>query len=151
MLSDRPVALQVGYLPNVQRSSRSEKRNSQDIFKLHCESMGFQREDPILYSCEKVKKVMREVKQSGRQFNKTDYLALKKNVVDEVSSKMVPDDVLNRYMIRTMDGPSSLWRMRKQFALQHAANCFMTFVFFMSSRGPAPIPRFTFYRAHCHD
>ncbi|KAJ3908505.1 hypothetical protein F5879DRAFT_998725 [Lentinula edodes] len=108
-----------------------------DIFELHCESMGFQREDPILYSCEKVKKVMREVKQSGRQFNKTDYLALKKNVVDEVSSKMVPDDVLNRYMIRTMDGPSSLWRMRKQFALQHAANCFMTFVFFMSSRGPA--------------
>ncbi|GAW08905.1 histone acetylase complex subunit [Lentinula edodes] len=66
------------------------------IFELHCESMGFQREDPILYSCEKVKKVMREVKQSGRQFNKTDYLALKKNVVDEVSSKMVPDDVLNR-------------------------------------------------------
>ncbi|KAE9383192.1 hypothetical protein BT96DRAFT_844416, partial [Gymnopus androsaceus JB14] len=30
-----------------------------------------------------------------------------------------------------------LWRMRKQFALQHAANCFMTFIFFMSSRQPA--------------
>ncbi|KAJ3722891.1 FAT domain-containing protein [Lentinula raphanica] len=98
-----------------------------DIYELHCESMGIQREDPTLYSCEKVKKL----------FNKTDYLALKKSVIDEISSKMVPDDVLNRYMIRTMDGPSSLWRMRKQFALQHAANSFMTFVFFMSSRQPA--------------
>ncbi|KAF9075762.1 FAT domain-containing protein [Rhodocollybia butyracea] len=108
-----------------------------DIYELHCESMGIQREDPILYSGEKVKKVMRELKQAGRQFNKSDYITLKKNVIDEVSSKMIPEDVLTQYMMRTMDGPSSLWRMRKQFALQHAANCFMTFIFFMSSRQPA--------------
>ncbi|KAJ3964888.1 hypothetical protein EV361DRAFT_975506 [Lentinula raphanica] len=72
-----------------------------------------------------VKKLVWEWKQS---FNKTDYLALKKNVIDEISSKMVLDDVLNRlisnlYMIHTMDGPSLL--------------CFMTFVFFMLSHQPA--------------
>ncbi|KIK68099.1 hypothetical protein GYMLUDRAFT_36928 [Collybiopsis luxurians FD-317 M1] len=108
-----------------------------DIYELHCESIGIQREDPILYSGEKVKGVMRGLKQSGRQFNKTDYITLKKNVIDEISSKMIPDDVLTKYMIKTMDGPGSLWRMRKQFALQHAANSFMTFIFFMSSRQPA--------------
>ncbi|KAE9408027.1 hypothetical protein BT96DRAFT_971059 [Gymnopus androsaceus JB14] len=55
------------------------------ICELHCESMGFQREDPILYSGEKVKKVTCEINQSGRQFGKADYLTLKKNVIDEVS------------------------------------------------------------------
>ncbi|KAF5390637.1 hypothetical protein D9757_002758 [Collybiopsis confluens] len=108
-----------------------------DIYELHCEMAGIQREEPILFSGEKVKRVMRGLKQSGRQFNKTDYLTLKKNVIDEISNKMIPDDVLTKYMLKTMDSPGSLWRMRKQFALQHAANSFMTFIFFMSSRQPA--------------
>lgn len=41
-----------------------------------------------------------------------------------------------QYMIRTMDTPSDLWRMRKQFALQLAASCFMTHAFFLTSRLP---------------
>lgn len=40
-------------------------------------------------------------------------------------------------MIRTMDGPVELWRMRKQFALQVASSAFMTYVLCLSSRVPA--------------
>ena len=40
-------------------------------------------------------------------------------------------------MIRTMDGPSELWRMRKQFALQVAATSFMTYILCLTSRLPA--------------
>jgi transformation/transcription domain-associated protein len=40
-------------------------------------------------------------------------------------------------MIRTMDGPAELWRMRKQFALQVASTAFMTFILCMTSRLPS--------------
>jgi hypothetical protein len=36
-----------------------------------------------------------------------------------------------------MVGPEELWRMRKQFSLQVASSCFMTFVFALSSRHPS--------------
>jgi transformation/transcription domain-associated protein len=39
-------------------------------------------------------------------------------------------------MIRTMEGPGELWRMRKQFALQLASNSFMTYVLYLSGRLP---------------
>jgi transformation/transcription domain-associated protein len=40
-------------------------------------------------------------------------------------------------MIRTMESPSELWRMRKQFALQTASSSFMTYVLCLSSRHPS--------------
>lgn len=42
-----------------------------------------------------------------------------------------------QYMIRTMDGPTELWRMRKQFALQLACTSFMTYVLCLTSRLPS--------------
>lgn len=39
-------------------------------------------------------------------------------------------------MIRTMNGPGELWRMRKQFTLQLAATNFMTYVVSISARHP---------------
>jgi len=71
--------------------------------------------------------------------------------MDEVCAKMVPDDVLtkvgvitttrmalilSKYMSRTMDGPTELWRMRKQFALQVASTSFATYTFFLTGRQP---------------
>ena len=47
-------------------------------------------------------------------------------------------------MMRSMDGPEELWRMRKQYALQIASCSFMTYVFSLSSRHP---PRFQVSRA----
>jgi len=40
-------------------------------------------------------------------------------------------------MIRTMNGPSELWRMRRQFASQLAACSFMTYALCLSSRHPS--------------
>lgn len=57
--------------------------------------------------------------------------------MDEVVAKLVPDDVLTKYMTRVMEGPSDLWRMRKQFASQVAATSFMTYVFCLTSRSPS--------------
>ncbi|KAI6047148.1 hypothetical protein EDC04DRAFT_2864285 [Pisolithus marmoratus] len=109
-----------------------------DIYDRHCEEHGITREDPILVSGEKVKRVLLEFRQSmGRTPNKTEYFTLRKDIMDEVIAKLVPDDVLTKYMTRVMEGPSDLWRMRKQFALQVAATSFMTYVFCLTSRSPS--------------
>ncbi|KDR83700.1 hypothetical protein GALMADRAFT_236040 [Galerina marginata CBS 339.88] len=117
-----------------------------DIYDLHCEERGFSREEPILFVGEKVKKVLRDYRQqfSKKQPTKVEYVTLKKDSCDEVGAKMVPDDVLTNYMVRTMGGPDELWRMRKQFALQVASCSFMTYLFCLSSRHPA---RFQISRA----
>ncbi|KAJ7700136.1 hypothetical protein B0H17DRAFT_1158131 [Mycena rosella] len=109
-----------------------------DIYDLHCEENGFAKEDPLLFAGEKIKKVLREYFQqkNGQQPGKIEYLTLKKDIYDEVAVKMVPEDILTRYMIRTMDGPSELWRMRKQFALQIASCSFMTYTLCLTHRTP---------------
>lgn len=57
--------------------------------------------------------------------------------MDEVITKMIPDDIVLRYMSGTMDGPAELWRMRKHFASQLAAVSFMTYVLAITSWQPA--------------
>lgn len=42
-----------------------------------------------------------------------------------------------QYMFRTMDGPTELWRMRKEFTLQIASASFLTYVLALSSRTPS--------------
>lgn len=87
---------------------------------------------------------------------------MKKELLDEVIKKLIPEDILTRvrnvtvdfpeyftdplsqYMIRSMEDPSELWKMRKQFALQLAATNFMTYVVCLSSRLP---PRFHISRS----
>ncbi|KAJ3510077.1 hypothetical protein NLJ89_g4881 [Agrocybe chaxingu] len=110
-----------------------------DVYDLHCEETQISREEPILFVGEKVRKVLREYRQqlSKKQPTKVDYLTLKKDSFDEIAAKMIPDNILSNYMIRTMGAPDELWRMRKQFSLQLASCCFMTHVFALSSRHPA--------------
>ncbi|KAJ2911788.1 hypothetical protein MD484_g8627, partial [Candolleomyces efflorescens] len=109
-----------------------------DIFDLHCEEAGLSKEEPILYSGEKVKRVLRGFREfPSRQLTKTEYITLKKEIFEEINVKMVPDSVITNYMVRTMDGPIELWRMRKQFTHQLAACGFMTFVLSISSGNPS--------------
>ena len=42
-----------------------------------------------------------------------------------------------QYMMKTMNNPAELWRMRKQFATQLAATCFMTYILCLTSRLPS--------------
>ncbi|KAF8138723.1 FAT domain-containing protein [Boletus edulis] len=109
-----------------------------DIYDRHCEETGITREDPILVSGEKVKSVLLDFKQANQRApGKAEYFTLRKDIMDEVVAKLVPDDVLTKYMLNVMGGPADLWKMRKQFALQIAATSFMTYVFCLTSRSPS--------------
>jgi transformation/transcription domain-associated protein len=105
----------------------------QDVYERHCEAIGFGKEDPIIAWVEK----MRSVADASRDL--VNLSNLRMDLLDEISTKMVPDTVLTRYMTRSMDSPSDLWLMRKQFTLQMASTMFLTYAFFISARGPGRI------------
>ncbi|KAI0650812.1 atypical/PIKK/TRRAP protein kinase [Trametes meyenii] len=109
-----------------------------DIYDQYCEDHGMSREEPIMMISDKVKASVKEFKQRhGRLPNKGEYHVLKKEFLDEVMSKAIPEDVITRYMMRTMEGPGELWRMRKEFALQLASVSFMTYLICLGSRLPS--------------
>lgn len=81
----------------------------QDIYDRHCDELGITREDPILMAGEKIRAVLREsqtivrhylcltfftTKSSFEKPNKTEFINLKKTVIDELVTKMIPDDIL---------------------------------------------------------
>ncbi|KAI0092413.1 atypical/PIKK/TRRAP protein kinase [Irpex rosettiformis] len=118
--------------------------NLGDIYEQFCDESGIGREDAVFLMGEKMKAVSRGFK-DHKEFNQTkpEFWNVKKEIIDEIRQKLIPENVLTRYMLRTMNGPSELWRMRKQFALQIAANSFLTYAFAFSSRHPS---RFTISR-----
>ncbi|KAI5124824.1 hypothetical protein M0805_005454 [Coniferiporia weirii] len=107
----------------------------QDVYDQHCEEIGVTREDPALKVARKHKDVIREINLTPT--NRAEHLGIRKAVLDEVCKKLVGEDVLSRYMTRTMCGPQELWRMRKAFTLQLAAVSFMTYTVCITSRQPA--------------
>jgi transformation/transcription domain-associated protein len=51
--------------------------------------------------------------------------------------------LIKQYMVKSMKDPESLWLMRKQFAIQSAANMFLTYMCCLHGRAPS---RFQFSR-----
>uniref|UniRef100_D8PQ42 Non-specific serine/threonine protein kinase n=1 Tax=Schizophyllum commune (strain H4-8 / FGSC 9210) TaxID=578458 RepID=D8PQ42_SCHCM len=111
----------------------------QDVYDQYCVDKGMSREEAIFFIGERVRKTLRDIKNSQRQQqnpSKVEYLMMKKDIIDELMTKLVPDNILSNYMLRTMKGPTELWRMRKQFTTQLAANSFLTYVFGVTHRSP---------------
>ena len=105
----------------------------QDIYERHCEEFGMGKDDPIMAWAEK----MRSTWTTGKSM--VEFTNLRMELLDEISTTMVPETVLTRFMIRSMKTPSDLWLVRKHFTLSMAASMFLTYVMFISSRLPSRI------------
>ncbi|KAI9063246.1 atypical/PIKK/TRRAP protein kinase [Trametes sanguinea] len=112
--------------------------NLGDIYDQYCESSGMTREEPVLMMGEKVKASLREFRlRNGRLPGKAELYTLKKDLLDDVIARFCPEDMLTKFIMKTMEGPSELWRMRKEFALQLASVSFMTYLVCLTSRLPS--------------
>lgn len=107
----------------------------QDIFEQYCVSVSMKKEDPILAHTERIRALHRVVPALGRP----ELWNGRQEIFDEVATKMVPDDILKRFMISTMSSPSELWHIRKQMTLQMASFIFLTYVMSMGARVPSRI------------
>ncbi|GJE84852.1 phosphatidylinositol kinase family protein [Phanerochaete sordida] len=110
-----------------------------DIYEQFCNEAGINREDAHFLIPDKMRATLLQYKQAngGQQAQAHYRVTLRKELLDETRSKLVPEDVISRYFRRAINGPTELWRFRKEFTQQIAATCFLTFVLALSSRTPA--------------
>ncbi|KAF6745749.1 hypothetical protein DFP72DRAFT_856056 [Ephemerocybe angulata] len=70
-----------------------------DIYDLHCDERGIFKEEPILYSEEKVKQVLKTFRGiPSPALTKTEYISVKKDIFDEISDKMVQENILTNIL-----------------------------------------------------
>ncbi|KAM0751100.1 hypothetical protein T439DRAFT_380110 [Meredithblackwellia eburnea MCA 4105] len=107
----------------------------QDIYEQYCESVGMKKEEPILLHTERVRALHRATPSLTRQ----EIWNGRQDVAEEIRTKMVPDDLLKKYIVKSMSSPSELWHIRKQMTLQLASFIFATYVMSMGARVPSRI------------
>ncbi|VDC00099.1 unnamed protein product [Peniophora sp. CBMAI 1063] len=84
-----------------------------------------------------VKTILKEFTEEHKHTpDKAEYSNLKKDLLEEVMKFMIPDNVLSKYMARTMTNPADLWLMRKQFSKHLAGTMFITYLFCLTNRLP---------------
>ncbi|KZT41150.1 hypothetical protein SISSUDRAFT_1059707 [Sistotremastrum suecicum HHB10207 ss-3] len=105
----------------------------QDIYDQHCEDIGILKEEPIMLFADKCKSVTDLKKPTPA----SEYNNMRLEVMNEVMLKMIPQNVISSYMLRTMTTPIDLWMMRKQFTLQLASATFMTYTMSLAARYPS--------------
>lgn len=105
----------------------------QEIYDDYAFSHGMTHEDTILAFCDRQRQL------HDPSIPRTDprFVQLKMEIIEEIQTKMLPENVLTNYMIKNMADSESLWLMRKQFAMQTAATAFLTYVCCLNNRAPS--------------
>ncbi|GAA5907251.1 hypothetical protein JCM6882_008402 [Rhodosporidiobolus microsporus] len=104
----------------------------QEVLEQHCESLGLRKEDPILAVTERIRTLHRHEPPLGR----AEIVNGRQEILEETALKMVPDDVLKKYLIKSMASPNDLWHLRKQMTTSMAAFIFLTYVMSIADRRP---------------
>ncbi|KAL1410016.1 transcription-associated protein 1 [Vanrija albida] len=105
----------------------------QEIYDDYAFAHGMTHEDTILAFCDR----QRELHDPSIPRTDPRWVQLKMEIIEEIQAKMLPENVLTNYMIKSMADSESLWLMRKQFAMQTAACAFLTYVCCLNNRAPS--------------
>ena len=120
----------------------------QGIFDEHCRKSGMSKDDPIVFTMEKLKALM------DNKVRRCDYLHLeyftnsliqrnpdqtasaRLETFTAVQEKYVPHTIVLEYFTKTYPSYSEFWLFRRQFSYQFAALTFMTYILHMNNRYP---------------
>ncbi|GAA6004124.1 hypothetical protein JCM10207_002438 [Rhodosporidiobolus poonsookiae] len=105
----------------------------QDILETHTDSLGLRKEDAVLSVAERIRSLTRR----EPELSATEKTNARLEIFEETAVKMVPDDVLKKYLIKSMASPNDLWHLRKQLTTSYAGFIFMTYVMSMADRRPS--------------
>jgi transformation/transcription domain-associated protein len=119
----------------------------QGIYEDHCRKSGMSKDDPILFTMEKLRalvdgKVCTEmsyhVTKSNSSFQKTleQPAAARLETYTAIQDKWVPHTLALEYFTSTYPSFSEFWLFRRQFSYQFAALTFMTYILHMHNRYP---------------
>ncbi|KAG2212646.1 hypothetical protein INT47_000623 [Mucor saturninus] len=108
-----------------------------DIYEDHCDNSNIHKDDPLAFFVEKLKN---SVSKNTDVMNlKTELLNLRMEINEEIAKKLVPSNILSKYMLRTLGSYTDYWMHRKQFIAQYATATFMSYLFSVGHRTPHKI------------
>ncbi|EJU06480.1 hypothetical protein DACRYDRAFT_19621 [Dacryopinax primogenitus] len=132
------------YLPAVVPVSASvrliEHKSSvisfQDISDEYMAKRGWTKEHTILSFADKMRETSLALGRQGSLPDRLQLGPLRLGVYDEIQTKLMSDNVMLNYFLRTYPHKKDLWSFRKQFTVQTAVTQFLTYVFSLSHRIP---------------
>ncbi|KAL7750961.1 transcription-associated protein 1 [Sorochytrium milnesiophthora] len=107
----------------------------QDVYEDYCSRVGMHKDGPFIFFADRVRAVITQLKNKER----TEALNVKVDVLEEIRNKLVPEDILSKYLKHHVSNFTDLWMLRKVFTTQMAAVTFMTFVLNIGLRFPRSI------------
>jgi len=105
--------------------------NMQGIFEDYCRKNGINKDEPVLFSIEKLRALQPK--------NVDHQNSIKLETFSAVQEKFVPPTILQDYFRATFPSFDDLWLFRRTFSYQLAALTFMTYVMHMNTRFPQKI------------
>jgi transformation/transcription domain-associated protein len=122
----------------------------QAIFEDHCRKSGMSKDDPILFTMEKLR-ILAESKSTVSTFNPLSEqdvansyqqkhvehsMSAKLEIFTAIQEKWVPHTIALDYFKATYPSFAEFWLFRRQFSYQFAALTFMTYIMHMNNRYP---------------
>lgn len=103
------------------------------IYEDHCRRSGMQKDEPVLFTLEKLRGVLENKTQAKPELTPTARL----EVFNAIQEKWVPSTVALEYFQKVFPQFAEFWLFRRQFSYQLSSLTFMTYILFMHNRYPA--------------
>jgi transformation/transcription domain-associated protein len=107
----------------------------QGIYEDHCRRMGMSKDEPVLFTMEKLRGVLENKATPKPEQAHTARL----EVFNAIQEKWVPKTVALEYFQQTFPQFAEFWLFRRQFSYQLSALTFMTYILYMHNRYPQKI------------
>ncbi|KAK9451927.1 uncharacterized protein V1518DRAFT_41913 [Limtongia smithiae] len=102
------------------------------IYEDYCHRTGRHRDDPLMYTIQKLKQMAKVRQGKPDQTDKIDILSA-------VQKTMVPGTILRDHFMNLFSSFSDFWLFRKEFSYSYAGVAFMTFMMCLGQRFPHKI------------
>ncbi|GJN85795.1 hypothetical protein PLIIFM63780_009369 [Purpureocillium lilacinum] len=108
----------------------------QAVYEDHCRHAGLPKDDPVLFTLEKLRGVLETKTQQGKvELTPTARL----EVFNAVQEKWVPSTIALQYFQAVYPQFADFWLFRRQFSYQLSALTFMTYILYMHNRYPSKL------------
>ncbi|PMB68789.1 Transcription-associated protein 1 [Beauveria bassiana] len=102
------------------------------IYEDHCRRVGMSKDEPVLFTLEKLRGVLENKGQGKAELTPTARL----EVFNAIQEKWVPPTVVLEYFQKVFPQFAEFWLFRRQFSYQLSSLTFMTYILFMHNRYP---------------
>ncbi|XP_008795100.2 transformation/transcription domain-associated protein-like [Phoenix dactylifera] len=104
-----------------------------EVYEINCARHNREADIPITLFKEQLNQAI-----SG-QVSPEAVLELRLQAYNEITKTVVNDNIFSQYMYKTLPSGNHLWTFKKQFAIQLALSCFMSYILRIGGRSPNKI------------